>query len=446
MDNLNVDFENANRSGFLASSSGFPCAPLPDEGAFDVEGFDPLGNTANSQAFFEDEFEYSHFQIVGDEDIKQRYRLLSASKRILKGHIDSTNRLLGCQVWTLKDVVCVGHGESHAHDTGLLSGVVTCGSLWACPVCSLKIASKRRDEVREAIYRAKKEDLEVYMMTFTFRHTREDSLEHEFECFGKAKTRFWQDRKVKEEYQKNFVGKISSTEITWFYTHGWHLHVHVIMFGKKGLDIDELQSFFAEKWVYFLGKSGLDGTLARALTFQDANAVKDYLTKMSCEMTLSNVTKKGRKGHYAPFQLLDVWRHSTGERKELFAGLWLEYIKATSGHRRRALVWSDGLKDRYGIRQIEDDDIADDANDEYSVLLVVKSGDWKRLLSHDDIAIVRSFARFNDLVSLRSFLDYRGVRYWDSLEGYLSECGEMSKDDYEASLEVQEDESQDADI
>ena len=51
---------------------------------------------------------------------------------------------------------------------------MTCGSVWTCPVCSLKIAAKRAEELAAAIDTWKDRDGYLCMVTATIQHRHGD--------------------------------------------------------------------------------------------------------------------------------------------------------------------------------------------------------------------------------------------------------------------------------
>src|SRR5699024_5941954 len=72
------------------------------------------------------------------------------------------------------------------------------------------------------------------------------------------------------------------------------------------------------------------------------------------EMT-GSITKRGRKGSRTPWQVLEDFG-KTGDLEDW--EVWEEYEQASKG--KRALVWSPGLKDAFGIGEKDDEDIADE--------------------------------------------------------------------------------------
>ena len=57
--------------------------------------------------------------------------------------------------------------KSKEHGTASYGGLQTCGSVWACPVCSAKIAERRRVELLDAMELHKAQGGAVYLLTTT---------------------------------------------------------------------------------------------------------------------------------------------------------------------------------------------------------------------------------------------------------------------------------------
>ena len=62
--------------------------------------------------------------------------------------------------------------KSKEHHTTSYSGLQTCGSVWTCPVCSAKIAERRRVELLHAMDTHKAADGFVSLLTLTTPHQR----------------------------------------------------------------------------------------------------------------------------------------------------------------------------------------------------------------------------------------------------------------------------------
>src|ERR1043165_405157 len=65
--------------------------------------------------------------------------------------------------------VVIKHGQTRPSFRNLM----TCGSVWHCPVCAAKISEERRIELSEAM---QKTTLSPVMLTYTFQHNQGNSL------------------------------------------------------------------------------------------------------------------------------------------------------------------------------------------------------------------------------------------------------------------------------
>lgn len=62
--------------------------------------------------------------------------------------------------------------KQSAHYGGLMS----CGSVWHCPICAAKISERRRVELEQAIVLCKEMGGVVYLATYTVAHSQHDDL------------------------------------------------------------------------------------------------------------------------------------------------------------------------------------------------------------------------------------------------------------------------------
>lgn len=262
-----------------------------------------------------------------------------------------------------------------------LSGVITCGNVWTCPVCCARIAHRRAEEVQRAMKVHVAEGGHVYLVTLTFPHGKDLALLEALKLFRKALQR-WKGssayRRILGTLSKpgryRRIGSIRSLEVTWGEANGWHPHTHDMVFAAPGLEndtkaIDELKS----SWIDALLKVGLgdrsklEWMWQRALDIRGGAAAADYITKfgrdaqwgLSSEITRSHAklgmaAVTASEGHVSPFQILAWSQTGDGEAGELFR----TYAEAMEG--QRMLYWSPKLKARFGVDDVDDEAIAAD--------------------------------------------------------------------------------------
>lgn len=255
------------------------------------------------------------------------------------------------------------------------AGIATCGSTWACPVCSQKIATVRAADLAGAVAAWHETNGRVLMLTLTMRHKKGqrladlwDSLSH---AWGKVTSgRGWvadqahfgtviprtiktgKDKgQVRREQRIGFARVVETTHGE----NGWHVHVHALLF-VNGSVTDKDAAMLADsmfgRWVPALVSKGLTapslahGVDVKLVGVADALLLGDYFSKntYTAEKAGWEVAggsgKKAGYGNRTPFQILaDVVKD--GDADDL--ALWWEWEKASHG--RRQLTWSAGLRD-----------------------------------------------------------------------------------------------------
>lgn len=242
------------------------------------------------------------------------------------------------------------------------SGLVSCGSVWHCPVCAAKIAGERREEVKAAIGAAQAAGLAVFMATFTMPHGRLDTAA---DLVGQVALAFrqviagapWQRARERARY----AGAIRSLEVT-HGDNGWHPHLHVLLMLEPGAEALErgadLARFMFERWSAAIARAGFGECDEQAWKFERCDTPEqagDYVSKWGPDWELTHAhLKTGKKGGRSPWAILRDYAERAEPRD---AALLIEYAEAFKG--RRQLTWSKGLKARFKIGDAEDVELAD---------------------------------------------------------------------------------------
>lgn len=252
--------------------------------------------------------------------------------------------------------------------TAYYTGVQTCGSIWACPVCAARIRQRRALEIERACVQHLAAGGGIGFGTLTLPHSRGDDLAELLPVVQGAWKQVQQNRGFRSECEeREVIGKIRATEITWGAWHGWHPHLHLLFLTEVELS-DELWAAFREvlssAWSAAIVKHGRDrpgqavgvtvGKVYAAKVGQYLAKVQDHYGEASTvgrEMARGDV-KKGRKRSRTPFELAEA--AVAGVVPEL--PLWWEYERATKG--RRAIEWSRGLKARFAVEDVSDEVLA----------------------------------------------------------------------------------------
>ena len=351
-------------------------------------------------------------EIIGSSPMDtrvQRFALQSVARSLFpKSRIDKCLRLRqkgkDIQVWKSKEF-----------KTASYKGLQTCGSVWRCPVCSAKIAERRRVEIIAAMASHKAADGCVNMLTLTCPHQVKDNLADLLEKQKKALTRFWSDRHVKAVLaEMGTIGQIRALEVTHGrlseQNNGWHPHYHVLMFQGVGVDLVRFDTAQMTDWqvrLYLVWaaacvKAGLgEPSYAHGLKLDDGSHAAKYVAKwgLEDEMTKGH-TKKAINGE-TPFDFLRAYLADKNDKQA--AALFIEFAKTFEG--KAQLYWSKGLKKRFAIGEKSDDELAEVQDDAARLLGTVTLDQWRDVLAVD--------GRVNLLVIAAS-------SGWDAVEIYLS--------------------------
>lgn len=314
---------------------------------------------------------------------RDRYAMQQAAGRLL---FDTTagkrqpHRVVHCNRSIKGDGVMVYRSASGSR----FAGLTTCGSGWVCPVCAAKIAEKRREELTRAVVAHTKAGGMVYLMTGTFPHQWGDDLEMLNERLDLIRNR-WRGSAAFKGLPK--IGAVASLEVT-HGENGWHPHVHLLVFVDRALTVpekDKLVSMWAKQSI----KAGvacdkLNELIEHGLDIRGGEDAAAYVTKygreeewgLSSELTRAH-SKTAKAGNLKPFGLLALATNGDAEAGRLFT----VFAEAFKG--KRLLTWSPGLKKRFGIDEVEDEDLADSEEHEETQVAWLQPEQWRIVLSRD---------------------------------------------------------------
>lgn len=271
--------------------------------------------------------------------------------------------------------VHVNNSTGKAH----FSGLKTCGSVWVCPICSVKVSTRRRDEITNAMNSHEGSKLYQVLVTYTLQHNRKDKLPKLINDLKDA-TRYMLNGRFRKEFynQFNVAGYIRSVETRYRSKTGWHPHIHELLLLKTPPNPEGIKEFLMGRYGkrleskgYLVNEHTIDVRIKNADT---SEIVSDYLTKSSIELELTSGNwKKGKS--VSPFQLLSLY-HETGN--EWFAALYREYAEATRG--KKWITWSRGLRDLLleDEEEEEDEEIADH-DEEGDIVARLTKSQWNRI-------------------------------------------------------------------
>ena len=335
----------------------------------------------------------------------QRWHLLETAQAILQsiGH-----RTCGCMRYVQGGDPVVLKTQHGCHYGNLM----VCGMPWSCPICTTRISEYRREEIEVAVERhIEQTGGRVFMLTLTFPHGSEDDLKCMLKRFRKALTRFKGSRRMgKLKQLLDVAGVIRALEVTWGLLNGWHPHVHEIWLVGPEFDdvnLEWLQAELLLLWRRACRNSGFEEPdTYHGVAISLGKGVSGYIAKwgMGAELTKAHC-KHGRNGRYTPWDLLR-WHQETGEEQP--AKLFREYVRAFFGARQ--LVWSRGLKERYGIGEHTDQELAERQEEEAVIVVRVPRADWLRVCRYQGRGMVLMLAEQGGASAVLEYLERLRVR------------------------------------
>lgn len=280
-----------------------------------------------------------------DDARKHKYQLLAAAKSLLPGEGVSA-----CLEVVMTDKVAeVRYSDASGHAS--IHGVGVCGSVWNCPVCSARINKERGDEIAKAIRAVNKAGGEALLLTLTIQHNKGDRLDDLLDRLKSA----WTDTQSGRpwtRFKKNhgYLGSITSFNDVLYGDHGWHPHIHAVVFVKNTPsdgEIAEIEDFISDRWGLMVDKHGGYASPIYGVNVRRGEKAAQYVTKFTREKNwdvAKELTSKRKSGHgLSAWQLLDDFIAGNEQAGYLF----VEYSKATKG--RSSVRWGRGLRDKLNL-------------------------------------------------------------------------------------------------
>lgn len=291
---------------------------------------------------------------------------------------------------------------SSKHGTVSVSNLQTCGSVWLCPVCAAKITEKRRGEVQKAIADHQAAGGSVSFVTRTVPHYKSDSLLSLRNRFRKADAIYRANGsyKIIVKNKKCRGASIKVFELTVSEANGWHLHVHELYFHEhdafRGVAVslnpdyqEFLRSFedgLYKHWRTAALKAGFDEpSRAHGLQVQNGDFAAEYFAKygvepqggwgIDSELTKAHI-KQSKKG-FSPFDLFKLYQDT---KHPDLVPILQEYAYAT--YRQEQLIWSRGLKKRFGITDKTDEELVEELDDLAVEVAKICPKQWKFIVKH----------------------------------------------------------------
>lgn len=232
------------------------------------------------------------------------------------------------------------------------SGLQTCKSVWACPVCSMKINHQRAQEVRHMLSNAILEDgYKGLFITLTMPHYKNENLRRLRDDVTKAFTAMLNQRIYKGKNglkgQYGVLGFIKALEVKKSLQNGWHPHLHIcfVLDPKTSDNIQGFAESLIQLWTDILNKRTGRKALRRAQQYveiYDIDGISDYATKWDVAKELVESHKKDNGAGTPVFGLIEAFQE-TGD--EQLINDFVCFAKAFKGANQ--LTYSRGFKKQF---------------------------------------------------------------------------------------------------
>jgi len=297
--------------------------------------------------------------------------------------------------------------RNHDTDKHYYGSVIKCGSVWVCPVCSSRIAYKRREELKVALANT---NLTPVMITATLQHKAGDKLDNLMDGLNDSlralkSGRWW----VSFQQRHHVKASISSLEVRVSYKAGWHPHKHILLFLDQGLDkvsCEAIKQEITDRYKHLLAKSGNYASKYHGIKVQIGNQyASKYISKwgLESEVTLANVKRsKGDSMH--PFELMDL----TDKGDKRAKALWFEYVKAIKG--KRQITWGRGSRQALDVGvEVTDLELANSEGEdnlgEDELVVRIPSKAWNWILTEGLAGYVLFIADTYGPEAVREYID-----------------------------------------
>lgn len=328
----------------------------------------------------------------------ERYAMQNVSSKILSDRKTPKNskwRVCDCMRKRIGDDVRVLLDKEHnkAH----FGNLSVCGSIWTCPVCGAKISERRKIEIEKAANSYQEQGGHLYMITLTFSHHRTESI---FDLIGDSETRtglkgalkrFRNSRGYKDVTSVyELDGLIRNLELTWSKKNGWHPHVHELWFFPHEMTSSQLcylRSELFRVWKRACLNSGLgEPSEMHGIDIVKATSPAAYLQKfgreqiwsVGSELAKSHTKKAKSEKGLTPFDLLRKSIENS-EDSSYFSSLFSDYASALFGTRQ--CFWTNGLKKRFSIDELTDEELAAQQDVEAEEVTSIDKDDWKKVIA-----------------------------------------------------------------
>jgi len=360
---------------------------------------------------------------------RDRYRLQNHAKKLaftegLKAGLEfpaNWHRVAKCNYERIAPTVDVK--KSTRNNKAFYSGLAACGSVWACPCCTAKIQESRRVEAAKMINWAYKSGYRVMMVTLTQPHYYYDDLKLLLANQQKS-LRALRSGKAWQGFKERigFEGLVRSLEVT-HGKNGFHPHTHELWIVDKKYSYAKILKFVQQRWKDISKKYDLipygkmTAFYKHSVDIKDNVSTSDYLLKMDdtaywgADREIAKAAVKSstnfQKGVH-PFELLS--RSMNGDAKS--GQVFVTYVEAFKG--KRQMFWSHGLKDRVGVQELTDEELAMVDEPEPERVCFLDHHQWQVVRQNNAQAVLLDIAESLGADGVDDWLKHYGLNLYRS--------------------------------
>lgn len=329
------------------------------------------------------------------ERVASRYLLRASAKNLLQGirkpsqngNSHPVYRVVRCGIGVTLEPRGVEIWKSIEHQSSHFGGLVSCGSVWHCAVCSAKISNRRKAELVLATQRNNEGGGVAGLLTATIPHVSADAAATVLKQLQKLFTGLNSGKSAVLFNQKHAIfGQVRALEFTHGF-HGWHPHIHSLVFSENQICWENVGDEFYRRWAKS-AKSNYGWDLPRlSIDFRGGERAARYVSKWGVEDELTaGMQKKGKNESRSPWGLLSDYSEGDQKAGELWKEFATSVCKQADSTRlisTRQLVWSRGLRERFGINEISDEEIAALQEAPAILLGTLSFQDWIKVINQD---------------------------------------------------------------
>lgn len=343
---------------------------------------------------------------------KHLYMLQTTAKKFLKGIKNRISHCLSSPINKNEGVYIASNADQRVKYKNLQ----LCASRWACSVCAEKLIEVSRQEILKASNTHLASGGSFIFLTLTTPHNLKDKLKFLVKFQALALKKFFEHSRVKSLLKSlGYIGRVRSFEIK-HGKNGWHPHYHFLIYIDKMLSKDNVKLYQLELlklWQKCCLSAGSRKPNHHGLDFKsctDPLKASKYVVKDSFELTYSN-TKGSKVDSINPFDMLVLDNYDYGNLKDLF----VEYYKATKG--KSLIQWSKGLKKRFAINNLTDEQIIKDELEEYNIpVVVIPKWDWEEIklrgLRANLLDFTEKYLKDNNLIVIEDYVAFMEYFYY----------------------------------